>query len=320
MHAMQLLAAVEVGQYVSIWKIILLVIVLLAWAKLLTWMDKDSIDAHLPRMGLNSGMIVGFILGVFSFLLLPTFLVAFSVLLFFFIVDMAVYLLMRHQKVGLGDLSATFKNWLTGLFSRGPKEAVVAEGEVQLINKAGAPLGAPDSEDPDLPAYEATQKLLTDPLRRHAEQIELTPQEGAAAMRYTVDGMVYSGPSMGKDEAAACVSYLKGIAGMVVNDRRKPQSGKMKATFGGRRHELTIRTAGSTAGESLQVKVDPKGRHNLKIDELGFDDQQIDTISELIKDGGGIVLLSAPKGQGLTSLVYGVLRRHDAFLSHIQTI
>jgi type IV pilus assembly protein PilB len=39
-----------------------------------------------------------------------------------------------------------------------------------------------------------------------------------------------------------------------------------------------------------------------------------------VQEGGGIVLLSAPKGQGLTSLVYGVLRKHDAFLSHIQTI
>ena len=47
MHAMQLLAAVEVGQYVSIWKILVLVIFLLIWARLLTWMDKDAIDARL---------------------------------------------------------------------------------------------------------------------------------------------------------------------------------------------------------------------------------------------------------------------------------
>jgi type II secretory ATPase GspE/PulE/Tfp pilus assembly ATPase PilB-like protein len=32
------------------------------------------------------------------------------------------------------------------------------------------------------------------------------------------------------------------------------------------------------------------------------------------------VLLSSPKDHGLTSLEYAVLRAHDAFLTHIQTI
>src|SRR2546426_4870582 len=136
MHAMQFLAAVEVGQYVSPWKIILLLIFLLIWAKLLTWMDKDSIDAHLPRLALNSGMIAGLIAGVLFFLILPTFLVAFSVFLFFLIIDAAVYLLLRHQKVGLSDLSHTFTEWLTGIFSRGDKVPVVAEGDVQLVSKS----------------------------------------------------------------------------------------------------------------------------------------------------------------------------------------
>src|SRR5438093_12847520 len=98
MHAMQFLAAVEVGQYVSIWKILVLVIFLLIWAKLLTWMDKDSIDAHLPRLALNTGMMLGLVCGVLFFLVLPTFLVAFSVFLFFMVVDLGFYLLLRPQK------------------------------------------------------------------------------------------------------------------------------------------------------------------------------------------------------------------------------
>jgi type IV pilus assembly protein PilB len=38
------------------------------------------------------------------------------------------------------------------------------------------------------------------------------------------------------------------------------------------------------------------------------------------EEGGGIVLLSAPKGTGLTSLAYGILKSHDAFLEHIMTL
>src|SRR5690606_40549213 len=39
-----------------------------------------------------------------------------------------------------------------------------------------------------------------------------------------------------------------------------------------------------------------------------------------IRDNEGVVILSAPKDQGLTTLFYAVLRSHDAFLQHIQTI
>jgi general secretion pathway protein E len=48
---------------------------------------------------------------------------------------------------------------------------------------------------------------------------------------------------------------------------------------------------------------------------------QVDLIRNEIKEGGGgVVLLSAPKSTGLTSLSYAMLRAHDAFLEHIMTL
>src|ERR1043165_7718404 len=39
-----------------------------------------------------------------------------------------------------------------------------------------------------------------------------------------------------------------------------------------------------------------------------------------IAENTGLVLVDAPKGQGLTTLLYAILRAHDAFLSHIHTV
>src|SRR5712675_938088 len=104
MQVMQLMAAVQIGPYVNLWKIIPVIVVLLCWARLLTWMDKDAIEAHLPRFLLNTIMLGGLLLGFTAFVLLPTFPVALSVFLFMFVADGAVYLILRNQKVGLGDL------------------------------------------------------------------------------------------------------------------------------------------------------------------------------------------------------------------------
>src|SRR5256885_468518 len=130
MHATLLLGAVEVGNYINGWKVLPVVIILAFWARLLTWIDKDADDAHLPRMPLNTGFIVGFIGAFFAFLFLPNFWVALSVLLFFLIVEVAVYLIIRNQKVGLKDLGGK----ISGIFKSGKeKTVVVAAGEVGIV-------------------------------------------------------------------------------------------------------------------------------------------------------------------------------------------
>src|SRR3954468_9748878 len=79
-------------------------------------------------------------------------------------------------------------------------------------------------------------------------------------------------------------------------------------------------TAGSTAGETMRALVDLKKRHMLKLDELGMPAEQEELIRATIHEGSGIVLVSTPKGHGLTTLLYAILRAHDAFLQHIHTI
>ncbi len=44
---------VHAGGYVSIVKSALPLLMLLLWARMLTWADKDAVYAHLPRIPLN---------------------------------------------------------------------------------------------------------------------------------------------------------------------------------------------------------------------------------------------------------------------------
>src|SRR4051812_22899009 len=169
MHLMQLMAVVEVGQYINLWKLLPVLILLMIWARLLTWMDKDAVDAHLPRLMLNSVMIGIMLLGLLIFLFMPSYMVALAVFVLAFATDVGIYLGLRHQKVGLGDLSKQFNNFIRNIGKKGEKEVKVAEGTVGLVNKAGNVIAPPDAESADAKGYEAVQKLLNDPLRRHAE-------------------------------------------------------------------------------------------------------------------------------------------------------
>ncbi len=162
--------------------------------------------------------------------------------------------------------------------------------------------------------------MLGTPLENNAQIIEISPAESGSIVKYSVDGVGYSGAAVSKASAAAAIAYLKEVAELDMNEVRKPQTGTLKLNINRRRRELQVTTKGSTAGEFVRMLTDPKKRHSFTIESLGMLPSQVETIRNLIQQGSGITLLSAPKGQGLTALSYAMLRAHDAFLQHLITI
>ena len=314
-------AVVSNGPYVNAIKVIPLLVILLIWTRLLTWADKDSIDARLPRLVFNLGNMTGLIVAVALFIFLPAgFLVGLIILIFVPLIEAGVYLFARNQSVGIKDLSLQFNNWLRSLLGK-KKEVKEIAGAVQLVGASGSLLAAPEAESPDAEAFTGMQKMLTDPLENNADIIEIQPAEGGAQVKYNVDGVVYSGASVAKSMSTAAIGYLKAAAGLDIAEVRKPQTGTLKLNVSGKRRELRVITSGSTAGERARFISEPKKRHSFDLDGLGMLPEQVEVVRASIKSKEpGIVLLSAPKGQGLTSLSYAVLRTHDAFLEHILSL
>jgi hypothetical protein len=207
-----IVATIEGGGYISLIKLAPVLIVLLLWARLLTWIDKDAPAAHLPRIGLNVGFLSGMAAGFALFFFLPGFLVAFAALLFVLIVEVAVYLIMRNQKVGVADLKEQFREWLNSFKS---KEKIAKElpNQVTVVGKGGVQMPVPAADDPNRPGFDAMQQALTEPLRKGAEMIMLAPSESGMAVRYQVDGMDYKGTVIEKTTGATAVTLLKGSAG-----------------------------------------------------------------------------------------------------------
>lgn len=315
-----LMAAVEVSGYVSILKIVPILLLLLIWARVLTWIDKDAVVAHLPREAMNTGIFAAGLVGFGLFFALPNFWVALGVLVGVLLVSVGTYLGWRQRVVGLADLKAELGGFARGMVKR-EKKTKVAAGQVVLQMKSGTVLAPPEgSDDPDAIGYETSQMLLTDPLKKNAERIEVRPSAGGAVVQFVVDGVAYNAATLDAASAAAAITYLKKAAALDTEDRRKPQSDSIRASLAGKRHEVEIATAGTTAGESLRISVDPKKRHELKLAALGLLPDQLALVGQVTTGEPGIVLIGTPRAQGLTTLLYSILRTHDAFLNHIQTI
>jgi type II secretory ATPase GspE/PulE/Tfp pilus assembly ATPase PilB-like protein len=314
------LATVQVGNYVNPWKALAILVVLLVWTRLLTWIDKDTIVARLPREIINLAMLGALIAGYILFFFLPGFGLAFGVLMLLFVGDLGTYVGLRAYSVGLGDLTEQFAQWRAGMFKKKGAAAVkMVAGRVTIMDKNGAAEPIPESDSPDALRYESAQQVLTMALSKGAQRIDLIAGE-PAAVSYTVDGVKYESESLDRNRSGAAVQFLKRVAGLDMNERRKPQTGLFRTNLDNKRGFMQITTFGSTAGESMRLIADPQDRHNFKLENLGFHESQLKTLTATIQEGGGVVLLAAPKGQGLTSLAYAVIRAHDAFVYHIHTV
>jgi type II secretory ATPase GspE/PulE/Tfp pilus assembly ATPase PilB-like protein len=315
-------ATVEVGNYINPWKLIPVVLLLFVWGKFVTWADKDAEVAHLPRVPVNLGLMVVGMLAFGLFFFLP-FLVGTIALFVLVAGSIGGYIGLRASKVGTKDLAQQFKDGMASFGKKGGKKgAKEIISELQIVDSKGNLKSAPAEEDPQHAGYVAVQQLFVDPLRKNAERIQLVPtaEEGGYKLNYVVDGFTYSSANPDKAAAAAAVEFIKANAGLDLNEKRKPQKGKLKASTGGKRKEVEVVTSGSSIGEALDMVIDPKTRHAFRLEMLGMTELQEAAIRDSIDVKQGIVLLAAPKGQGLTSLCYGVIRAHDAFLNHIQTI
>jgi type II secretory ATPase GspE/PulE/Tfp pilus assembly ATPase PilB-like protein len=319
MEPMVSMAVADVGNYVNPWKLLAALVILVPWAKLLTWIDKDTVAARLPRSWINLGNIGGLLLVYFLLPVFGAFWLVILALLMMPIVELGVYILLRYQSVGLTDLEAEIKRAISKIGKKKGGDEKVAAGFVQISTKASKPVSVPEEGTPERHTFDSLQHLLSTSLRKRADRIDVVLGE-ATALSFWVDGIRYDGGSLDRALGGSMIQYLKMIGGLDLNERRKPQSGMIKTQLDNARHEFTVRTAGSKTGEALSLIADIRKRHDWKLPALGFDQSQIDLSQSVVKEPSGVVLIAAPPGQGLRSTTYAVLRAHDAFLTHILTV
>ncbi|MGN6726762.1 MAG: ATPase, T2SS/T4P/T4SS family [Tepidisphaeraceae bacterium] len=314
------LVAVELGGYINGFKLIPIALISLIWLKLLSWADKDADDARLPREGLNAGFLAVWILALAATIPLPYF-ASLPIFLVIFGAEVGIYLFLRNKSVGLHDLKQQAALAWKNFGKKKEKQVTATEGMVVLIDANGKAYPPPPVDAPEHQAFETVQSVLQGPIKLGANRIELRPNEGGSVLRYTVDGVTLEGKSFTREVATAGIDLVKQLAGLDVSNRRKPQTGKMKiGTEDKKKHDADVTTAGSTSGELLKFSIDFKKQFNFDVDSLGLLSDQHKQVVNTIADSGGVVILTVPETHGMTNLAYAFLKKHDAFLSHIQSL
>ncbi len=311
------------GVFISAGKLLGMMFVFTLWTFIASWADKDAIAVNTYRAIWNGVIMAG---GVISFLLLlflPQFLAAVGAYVVLNGIVAVIYVVHRNGLVVEEDKVCTpahiqrlMREGFRGKKKEDSKRDVKERVRLTAFDRKTVKI---PEEDPEREQFALVQELLYDGLWRRATQIELIPAGQTTRIRVVVDGVASEKEPIGRAVGDGMLIYLKRLAGLNLEERRKPQRGKMGAAIGDHKYELVIRTEGSTAGEFLKVRV-IGAEKGYKIQDLGFTKQQLEAFREIMNIDNGVVVLSAPPGGGVTTTAYSIARSHDAFLQNIQML
>jgi type II secretory ATPase GspE/PulE/Tfp pilus assembly ATPase PilB-like protein len=307
--------------YVDPLKLGALVLGFTLWALCAQWVDKDTIAVNTYRVLWNLIFLGTGAAAALAALFVPLFAIGFPLLVLINLVTMIIYVVHRNGLVKEEDRVFT-----AGHFRRlkeqgfGSKKKGIEVTERVRLTGANRKVVEIPTEDVEREQYRLSQDLMFNAFFRRAENIEVAPAgPQAARVTYIVDGVPAEGESLSRPDGEALIQYVKHMAGLSLEERRKPQKGIIMAAIGGNKHRVIVRTDGSTAGEKLTVRI-IGGEAEFKVPDLGFMPKQLEAAQATKEESKGVILLSAPPANGRTTTIYSFTRNHDRFLQNVQTI
>lgn len=314
-----LLASVDYGGYVSAWKLVLFVVGFFGWLPLVNWVYVDTQAVRTNTFTWTLAVLVAGFTSLLIWLLIPVFFIGLLIYLIATSCVMAAYIMNRNARVADFEKVLT-SDHLRGLFTNPTKKIEEASHGIRFVTANGNEVPLPEPKSKELEGFIATCELIDDAIWRRSDEIRFIPQKDNYAMTYSIDGVESKQDPRSREQADSFIYYIKQLSGLEVDEKRKPQKGRFKAVLkDGEKVTWHVATSGSTAGE--QVKLEKASELvSRKVEDLGLNDNQIESIQTLRDIKKGLILVSGPPKSGVTSTLYTLLGSHDPFLNNINTL
>jgi type IV pilus assembly protein PilB len=315
------IAAAEYGGYVALYKLIIMLGLFLAWMPLVNWIYMDSQAVRADKRIWTAAMVISGAAALWIWLLAPIFWIGF--LIFVIVVGSGALAYVMHRNARVADFEKVLTaEHLKGLFINPQKKMQKASLGLVFItaNKNEVPM--PDPKSPESEGFTLACGLIDDALWRRVSLISLLPQKDNYSIVYEIDGINSRQGERSKEDVDRMAHYIKHLADLDVEEKRKPQKGTfstLKDNDWKKKVTWEVQSAGSTAGEQLRIRK-TEDYCTRKIEDLGLNDNQFESIRSLRDIKSGLILISGPAGSGVTTTLYTLLGNHDPFMNNINTL
>jgi len=311
-------ATIQMGAYISIFKLVVFVIGLFAWLPILTWVNKDAKKVRTKVQDWTMTVFLAGAIGSLVWLLIPLFVIGLLIYIIAVGTTAIIYVMHRNGLVDEYQKVLTAEH-IKGLFTNEQKQVEKINKGLVFITANKNKVPVPQPKTPEFYGFKTAQEFFDDAIWRRASDVALTPAAQQYHVHFVIDGVVEKQQPREREEVEYFIRYLKHLADLDVEEKRKPQAGRFTAQKSGQSFEWELTSAGTTAGEQVRLKL-LAGYNILKLTDLGLAPDQLEQFQNLRTGTKGVFIISGPKKSGITSTFYALIRNHDPFLNNINTL
>ena len=145
---------------------------------------------------------------------------------------------------------------------------------------------------------------------QRASDIHLEPKRDKGVLRFRIDGVLHEVYQVPFSVMVAMTARIKILGRMDVMEKRRPQDGRIKTRMpDGEEIELRLSTLPTAFGEKLVMRIFDPEVLTRDFKDLGFTEDENTVWQHLIKQPGGILLVTGPTGSGKTTTLYTTLKQ-----------
>ncbi len=140
-----------------------------------------------------------------------------------------------------------------------------------------------------------------------ASEVMFEPRSDGMAVGYRIDDIVHEEFVIAHDQGSQALSRLKALAGLDINDHRRPQRGAFEAIIAGSRYIVRVATIAAPFGEAMSLGLVLADVPPRTPAELGMLPEQAEAIASCLSARQGLIVVASPPRSGKTTTAYTVL-------------
>ena len=186
----------------------------------------------------------------------------------------------------------------------------LTESDVEIVERETVDEGPATNLDQLVegsPIVNLVNVALLTAVKDKASDIHVEPCQQGTRVRYRIDGQLRDLMRPPAGMHAAIVSRVKVIGKMDIAEKRLPQEGRVRIIAEGRQIDLRVSSIPTLLGEKLVIRLLDKQNLQVKLDELGFRLEALETFKRILRQPHGLVLVTGPTGSGKTTTLYSAL-------------
>jgi len=163
-------------------------------------------------------------------------------------------------------------------------------------------------------------------IQRRASDIHIETQDDAVYVKYRIDGVLQSAMRpIAKRFHSSILSRIKVMAELDIAEKRVPQDGRFRLRVPGKTIDFRVSVMPSVHGEDAVIRILDKQSMSeqfteLRLDILGFPEEELRRFRKYIREPYGMVLVTGPTGSGKTTTLYAALAEIRTIEDKIITI